>query len=111
MDDSVDEIDPTEAAARQGAGAVLLDVREEDEWRAGHAPGALHVPLSELPDRLDELVGEHEVLCICRSGGRSARAAAFLAESGQRAVNVAGGMAAWAARGLPLEGDGHPHVI
>lgn len=82
--------------------AVLVDVRETDEFRAGHAPGALHVPLSgslPLPDGRD-------MILICRSGNRSQQAVALLAEQGVTAVDVVGGMRDWAAQGFPVE-DAH----
>ncbi|WP_405740020.1 rhodanese-like domain-containing protein [Streptomyces sp. NBC_00028] len=87
--------------------AALIDVRETDEFRAGHAPGAHHVPLSRiatapLPDTARPLV------LICRSGNRSRQAAALLAARGVEAVDVIGGMRDWAARGLPVEGTGLP---
>jgi len=91
-----------------------LDVREPDEWAAGRAPNAVHIPMSELTARLDELPEDEEPLyVICRSGGRSARVAAFLAAQGYPAVNVDGGMRAWAAAGRPIVGDGpgQPEVI
>lgn len=98
------DLDPSEAYALQQNGAVLLDVREDDEWRAGHAPEALHVPLSQVEEALAELQGK-EVLAICRSGGRSSRAAAHLADAGVNVRNVAGGMSAWNAAGLPVVRD------
>lgn len=77
--------------------AVLVDVREADEFRAGHAPGARHVPLSQaLPDGRD-------MILICRSGNRSRQAVALLAARGVAAVDVIGGMRDWAAQGLPVE--------
>src|SRR5262245_42000489 len=100
---------PTVSVAELPAGAVaLLDVREDDEWAAGHAPGALHIPLGELPARVEELAKlpeDQPVYVVCRSGGRSARAAAWLNSSGWEAVNVAGGMKSWHAEGRPVEGD------
>ncbi|MDQ2709746.1 MAG: rhodanese-like domain-containing protein [Actinomycetota bacterium] len=84
-----------------------LDVREADEWAAGHAPSAQHIPMSELSNRLGELTGDQDPLyVICRSGGRSARVVEFLAQQGYPAVNVDGGMQAWARVGRPLERDG-----
>jgi len=105
-------VGPEEALDLIDGGAVLLDVREDSEWEAGHAPMARHVPLGQLPERLDDLpVGNHLVV-ICRSGGRSGRATAFLLQAGHEATNVEGGMAAWAAAGLPVEAaDGSPGVI
>lgn len=84
------------------AHALLLDVRQQEEWDAGHAPDAVHIPLGELPSRLDELPAEQEVAVVCRSGGRSARATAFLLSEGRKAVNVEGGMQAWASEGRAL---------
>jgi rhodanese-related sulfurtransferase len=81
--------------------AVLLDVREVDEWRAGHAPGALHIPLGQVPSRLEDLP-EGEVHVICRSGGRSGQAVAWLTRNGYDVVNVAGGMHAWVDAGRPM---------
>lgn len=93
-------------------GAVVLDVREDDEWEAGHAPGALHVPMGDLPARLGDLP-EDELYVVCRAGGRSARAAAWLVENGYDAVTVDGGMGAWLESGRPMEasGDAPPRVL
>ena len=83
--------------------AVLLDVRETPEWKAGHAPGAVHAPLSELVAgrRLPAAAQGRPLVVICRCGHRSQQAAKLLAERGARAVDVKGGMNAWAAAGLP----------
>lgn len=86
-------------------GLALLDVREDDEWAAGHAPGAKHIPLGELPDRVAELPDDMPVYVVCRSGGRSARAAAWLNATGWDAVNVAGGMKSWHAEGRNVVGE------
>ena len=86
-------------------GALVLDVREDNEWTAGRAPGALHIPLSEVPDRLDTLAKDRLIVCVCRSGGRSSRAAIFLLEQGFHAVNLEGGMIAWRADGQVLVAD------
>lgn len=93
-----------EANGLQRGGAVLLDVRETGEWNAGHAPGARHVPLGELLSRLDSLPRDRHLVVVCRSGHRSARATSLLVSSGFDAVNLDGGMRAWATAGLPLEG-------
>ncbi len=86
---------------------VLLDVRESDEFAAGHAPDAVHHPLGTLPDAWRALPRDRTILCICRSGGRSAHATAFLAEQGLTAVNLEGGMQAWAVFGLEVvDGSG-----
>ena len=87
------------------AGAFLLDVREDDEWAAGYAPGARHIPLGELGARTAEIPQDQVVYVICRSGGRSARAAHALAAAGWQAVNVAGGMQDWVAAGRPMATD------
>ncbi|WP_371515437.1 rhodanese-like domain-containing protein [Kitasatospora sp. NBC_01300] len=92
---------------RTGA-AVLLDVRERGEFTAGHAPGALHLPLIALAARepLPPEAGGRLVLAICHSGNRSARAAQLLAERGVEVLNVVGGMSAWERAGLPVTTPG-----
>ena len=107
----VDEVTPQEALERHERGAVLLDVREDDEWAAGHAPDAVHVPLAEVGAAASRFA-DQEILAVCRSGARSARAAETLAQAGVEAVNVAGGMTSWAAAGLPVVADdGAPGVV
>ena len=96
---------PAVAVADLPDDAKLLDVRELEEWDAGHAPGAQHVPLSELTERIDEIPEADRVFVICRSGVRSARVVAFLAGQGFRAINVAGGMESWAAEGRAVVAD------
>lgn len=94
--------------------AVLLDVREQHEWDAGHAPGAVHIPLMDLPHRLDELPDDSDTLAVvCRSGGRSARAVAWLVQQGFDVANLDGGMRAWAAAGKPMAAvsGAAPHVL
>ena len=91
--------------------ASLLDVREHDEWDAGHVPGALHIPLGELGARYTEIERDRPLFVICRSGSRSAHAAHALAGAGWDARNVAGGMQAWEAAGRPMDSDsGTPYV-
>ena len=87
-------------------GAVLLDVREPYEWQAGHAPNARHIPLGQLARRAGELPPGRAVVIVCRSGTRSARAAALLARDGREASNLTGGMHAWACAGLPVVARG-----
>jgi len=82
--------------------AWLLDVREDDEWAAGHAPDATHIPLGQLGSYAAEIPQDQKIYVICRSGGRSARAASALNGAGWQAVNVAGGMQDWAAAGRPM---------
>jgi rhodanese-related sulfurtransferase len=103
---------PNEALLLIGEGAVMVDVREPFEWEAGHAPMARHIPLGSLADAVDELAKGTPVVLVCRVGGRSARATAFLVESGFQATNLEGGMKAWADAGLPVEtDDGSPGVV
>lgn len=97
------------------ADVTVLDVREEHEWIAGHAPDAVHVPLGQLPARQAEVAaaaGSGQLLVVCHLGGRSARATDFLVAAGVDAVNLAGGMQQWAAAGRPLvsETGAPPHV-
>jgi rhodanese-related sulfurtransferase len=84
----------------------LLDVREDDEWAAGHAPTAKHIPMSAFVARREELgAPEGPVYVICRAGSRSAQVAQYLIQNGVEAVNVTGGMQAWAAAGKPVVTD------
>ncbi|HEX3823204.1 MAG TPA: rhodanese-like domain-containing protein [Mycobacteriales bacterium] len=99
------ELIPSVAATDLPDDVVLLDVREPDEWAAGHAPGALHVPLGEVPTRFAELPRDADVVVVCHGGGRSARATAWLLEQGYHCRNLTGGMLAYAAAGHPLESD------
>jgi len=97
--------------ARQAAdlmrrGAILLDVREGHEWQAGHAPGARHIPLGRLAERKSELPDGRPVITVCRSGMRSAKAAALLTRDGREVHNLTGGMHAWARAGLPVIAKG-----
>lgn len=95
-------IEPADLAAL-GASAYLVDVREPDEFAAAHVSGARNVPLSTLADRLAELPTDRPVHVMCLSGGRSARATAYLREQGVDAVDVAGGITRWYGEGLPVE--------
>jgi rhodanese-related sulfurtransferase len=101
----VPEIDVTEAARRIDDGAAVLDVREDDEWDAGRVDNSLHIPLGQLAERQDELPGDRAIVVVCSVGGRSARATAALLAADYDAVNLAGGLTAWAAAGLPLTTD------
>jgi len=98
-------------AAEVPAGAFVLDVREADEWEAGHVPGALHIPLRELGARYPEIDRAGAVYVICRSGHRSDRAARALVGAGWHAHNVADGMIGWQAAGRPMTSEsGQPFV-
>jgi rhodanese-related sulfurtransferase len=102
-DSPVVEVDPEGAKALLAEGAFLLDVREDDEWVAGHAGEAVHIPMGQVADRLAEVPRDKVVLCICRAGGRSGAIAAALLGEGFDVRNVTGGMQAWAAAGQSLE--------
>ncbi|MCR8672028.1 rhodanese-like domain-containing protein [Agrococcus sp. HG114] len=91
------EISPADVADRP-----LVDVREQHEWDLGHAVGAVHIPMSAIVDRVDEVPDGAAI--ICRSGARSAQVVAFLEQRGMDAVNVAGGTLQWAADGRPMLG-------
>ena len=103
---------PTVEVEHLPADGYLLDVREPDEWAAGHAPHAVHLPMSELMARLDEVPADREIYVICKVGGRSAQVVGYLNGQGRETVNVAGGMLAWAAAGKPLvaQGDGDAFI-
>ena len=105
------DITVQQAADAADAGHVLLvDVREQGEWAAGHAPGAVHIPLSALGAA--DVPTDRPVVAVGRSGNRSGVAAAQLALAGVQVANMAGGMAAWAAAGLPVvTPDGSPGEI
>jgi rhodanese-related sulfurtransferase len=91
---------------------LVLDVREHDEWEAGHVAGSLHVPLQELGGRYVELPVDRQTLVVCRVGSRSAYATGFLVQQGVDAVNLEGGLAAWMRAGRPLvTDDGQPGVV
>ena len=91
--------------AAAGSDVVVLDVREQDEWDAGHIEGALHLPMSQLVDRVAELPGDRRIACVCRSGNRSARVTAWLIANGVDALNLDGGMQRWVAAGRPVVTD------
>jgi rhodanese-related sulfurtransferase len=96
------DIDATGADRLVAAGAYLLDVREDDEWAAGHAPAAVHIAMGQIVERMDELPVDRTIVCMCRVGGRSQSVAVHLAGSGLDVCNAAGGMQAWEALGLPV---------
>ena len=91
--------------AEFGPGTVLLDVREDDEWQRGHAADARHIPMGEVPARLNEIDPQATLYVICKVGGRSQQVAKFLAGNGYKAVNVSGGMLAWANAGRSVVTD------
>ena len=100
---SFSEIDVEGLAVALEAGVRLVDVRESDEYTAGHIPGALHVPLGEVPDRLQEVGGGRStVYFVCKGGARSAHACEIVRASGVDTVNVVGGTLAWIMSGRPV---------
>ena len=101
-DPQVPEIDVDELARRHAEGAYVLDVRRPDEYEEAHVPGAVLVPLDQLPDRQGELPKDRPLLVICRSGARSAAAVQALTAAGYDATNVAGGTLAWIEAGNPV---------
>jgi rhodanese-related sulfurtransferase len=104
-------MEPTEAHRRRDE-VQLLDVRERDEWTAGHIDGALHLPMAALSDRREELASDRPIVAVCRSGARSAQVTAALQRAGYDAHNLDGGMQAWSAADLPFvaDGDAPPRV-
>ncbi|MBO2449358.1 rhodanese-like domain-containing protein [Actinomadura barringtoniae] len=92
--------------------AYLLDVREQYEWDAGHAPAAVHIAMAELSDRAGEIPRDQDIYVVCRSGVRSAQVTVALNQAGWLAKNVDGGMKRWAESGRPMEGaeEGPPYV-
>jgi rhodanese-related sulfurtransferase len=97
----VPTVRPSEVAARVADGWMLLDVRTEDEWADGRIAGSVHIPMDQLMQRLDEV--DDRVVCVCAVGARSARVAQFLNAQGRDALNLDGGLQAWASSGRPLE--------
>ncbi len=104
---SIDDLpaQPPRSEDEKSSAPVYLDVREDAEFAAGHVPGAIHVPLGELPERAGELP-RGEVYVLCRTGGRATKAARWLDENGRDAVVVQGGSIAWAEAGNPLDFEG-----
>ncbi|GAB6990547.1 rhodanese-like domain-containing protein [Paenibacillus pini] len=95
---NIPEIEPTEVRRRLLAGEALqmIDVREDEEVAQGMISGAKHIPLGEIPDRLDEIPTTGEVIIICRSGGRSTRACQYFLQQGiENCINMTGGMLQW----------------
>lgn len=108
--DPIAQIDPRAASELADAGALLLDVREPDEWRVGHIADAVHMPLGDVAP--ESVPRDRVVIAVCRSGNRSGKAAAQLAAAGVDVRNMAGGMKAWAQAGLPITtDDGEPGTV
>lgn len=95
-------------------GTYLLDVREDDEWAAGHIDGAVHIPMSGLLARVAEVPKDREVVVYCKVGARSAQVAAYLRQQGWTEVrDMDGGIAAWVGAGRPIVGEtgGQAYVL
>lgn len=101
-DDEVVQIEVGQLPLEFGPGAVLLDVREDDEWHSGHVAGAQHIPMGDVPTRIDEIDRDATLYVICHAGGRSQRVAQYLARNGFEPVNVVGGMLSWVEAGRPV---------
>ena len=105
QNEGVNALDANKAQAER----EFVDVREDDEWQAGHIAGARHIPLGELGDRIAELPKGRPIVAMCRSGSRSAAAVRGLRQLGYDAENLEGGVTAWSKAGLPLvDGAGKP---
>jgi rhodanese-related sulfurtransferase len=84
--------------------AVFLDVREPFEFEAGHIEGSVHIPIGQIAQRIEEVPSDESIVVVCQIGQRSALVADFLTQRGLDAQNLEGGLEAWTAQGLPLEG-------
>lgn len=104
LGDEIPHVSIDEIASALADGVTLLDVREDDEWAAGHIEGAQHIPLGDVPARMSELDPDVPLWLICHSGGRSQRAAVYLNRNGFDVSNVADGMLAWVQAGRPVVG-------
>ncbi|QYG95515.1 rhodanese-like domain-containing protein [Iamia sp. SCSIO 61187] len=102
------EVDIEAFAGLHGSGVTVIDVREPHEYEEGHVPGAMLIPLGEVPDRVAEVPDDRTVYLVCAVGGRSMRAAEHLAAQGRDVVNVAGGTKGWIAAGLPTVAGDQP---
>jgi rhodanese-related sulfurtransferase len=97
---------PTVTASNVNPESYVLDVRERNEWQAGRAPQAHHVPMGQVVARIGEIPDSGSIVVVCRSGVRSARVTIYLNQTGRSAENLDGGMQAWEASGCPMVGDG-----
>lgn len=101
----VQQVEVSDVPVTFDGSVVLLDVRENDEWHRGHAAGALHIPMREVPARIGEIDSGAQLFVVCHLGGRSLRVAQYLDQNGYAPVNVTGGMQAWADAGRPVVTD------
>lgn len=109
---SIREVDVSGIPTAFDDSVVLLDVRENDEWERGHAEGAQHIPMGEVPARMSEIDPDATLFVVCHLGGRSMRVARYLAQHGYEPINVSGGMQAWADAGRPVvDAGGGPGTV
>ena len=103
----IPEVQPADVIASYQNGAVpkLLDCREPFEWRQMRIPGSVHIPMNQIPGRLDELAQEEEWVVVCAHGNRSYAVAGYLVHNGYRASSLAGGVTDWWMRGGETESD------
>ena len=96
------EVSVSEALAKRDSGAFILDVRQPDEWNEGHIPDSTLIPLDQLPNRINELPKDQEIVVVCRSGNRSAQGRDILLQAGfTNVTSMAGGLNQWKAAGYP----------
>lgn len=110
-DTEMPEVSPAQVAEALANGNVfVLDVREDDEWEAGHIDGATHMALGSLDT--SALPSDVPIVAVCRSGGRSGKATEAIAVAGLDVANMTGGMKAWSAAGLPfVDSHGNPGEV
>jgi rhodanese-related sulfurtransferase len=113
MNSELPSVDVSDVQPLRDAGATVLDVREKDEWSAGHIRGAVHIPMHQIPARVGVEVGlEQPIVVVCKVGGRSAHVSAWLRGQGYDARNLDGGMLAWAVARQPMTTeDGQPPLV
>lgn len=97
------EVDIDLAASAVAGEATVLDVREPGEYREGHLPGAVNIPVGHLTARLGDLDRNQPVYVVCASGNRSSAMTEVLTAAGFDAINIAGGTGAWIRSGRPIK--------
>ncbi len=102
------EVTLEQFAALHADGAAVIDVREPGEYVGGHVPGAIAMPMSQLPSRTGELDRSREVYVVCASGNRSGAMTDYLVNQGFKARSVAGGTSAWISSGRPVVTGSRP---
>lgn len=96
------EVSVSEALAKRDSGAFILDVRQPEEWNEAHIPDSTLIPLDQLPNRINELPKDQEIVVVCRSGNRSAQGRDILLEAGfTRVTSMADGLNRWKTAGYP----------